>query len=155
MALQDKAYDMGMAKAGQILKGLHSNFAGHCAPVKDNSVSVGCFVQNDGKFVKGANGVAITGKIMGIAIAGTYITSDVSTQAYPTENIAFFANKGCIAIETTSPAKSGQYVFLKNADGVLAFGDSETLADHTYTGFRVVYGTDDQGTEPRIIGVEA
>ena len=155
MALQDKAHDMGAAKAGQILKGLHSNFAGHCAPVKDNSVCVGCFVQNDGKFVKGASGVAITGKIMGIAIAGTYITSDVSTQVYPTENIAFFANKGCIAIETETPAKVGQYVFLKTADGELAFGDSETLADHTYTGFRVVYGTGDAVTYPEIIGVEA
>lgn len=155
MALQDKAYDMGMAKPGQILKGLHSNFAGHCAPVKDDSVSVGCFVQTDGKFVKGASGVAITGKIAGIAIASGYVTSDVARQTYPTENITFFANKGCIAIETENLAKAGQYVFLKNADGALAFGDSETLADHTYTGFRVVYGTGDQVTTPEIIGVEA
>ena len=48
----------------------------------------------------------------------------------------------------------GQYVFLKNSDGSLVFGDTKTKAEHTFTGFRVVYGTNGTVTGTQIIGVE-
>ena len=46
-----------------------------------------------------------------------------------------------VYIETKSPAKVGQYVFLKDDNGTLVFDDTETKADHTFTGFKVVKGT--------------
>ena len=145
---------MGVAKAGQILKGLHSDYLEFSAPTKDTSVCVGCFVQTDGKFIKGASGNAISGKIVGIAIANEYFSGVENGNTYPANVNVSFAYQGCIAIETKSEANVGQYVFLKTDDGTLAFGDTKTKEQHTYTGFRVVYGTNGSVTEPQIIGVE-
>ena len=145
---------MGAAKAGQILKGLHSDYLEFSAPTKDTSVCVGCFVQTDGKFIKGVKGGTITGKIVGIAIANEYFSGVENSNAYPANINATFAYQGCIAIETSTQANVGQYVFLKNDDGTLAFDDTKTKGEHTYTGFRVVYGTNGNVTEPQIIGVE-
>ena len=145
---------MGVAKAGQILKGLHSDYLEFSAPTKDTSVCVGCFVQTDGKFIKGASGHAISGKIVGIAIANEYFSGVENSNAYPANVNVSFAYQGCIAIETSTQANVGQYVFLKNDDGTLAFDDTKTKEQHTYTGFRVVYGTNGSVTGTQIIGVE-
>ena len=145
---------MGVAKPGQILKGLHSSFLPFSAETKDTSVRIGCFVQTDGKFIKGASGSQITGKIAGIAIANEYFSGVENSDAYPANVNATFAYQGCISIETKTQANVGQYVFLKNSDGSLAFGDTKTKAEHTFTGFRVVYGTNGSVTGTQIIGVE-
>ena len=145
---------MGVAKPGQILKGLHSDFLPFSAETKDTSVCVGQFVQTDGKFIKGASGDAISGKIVGIAIANEYFSGVENSDAYPANVNATFAYQGCIAIETKTQANVGQYVFLKNSDGSLVFNDNKTLASHTFTGFRVVYGTNGSVTGTQIIGVE-
>ena len=145
---------MGVAKPGQILKGLHSDFLPFSAETKDTSVCVGQFVQTDGKFIKGASGNAISGKIAGIAIANEYFSGVENSDAYPANVNATFAYQGCIAIETKTQANVGQYVFLKNSDGSLVFNDNKTLASHTFTGFRVVYGTNGSVTGTQIIGVE-
>ena len=145
---------MGAAKAGQILKGLHSDYLEFSAPTKDDSVRVGEFVQTDGKFIKGASGNAISGKIVGIAIANEYFSGVENSNAYPANVNVSFAYQGCIAIETSTQANVGQYVFLKNDDGSLAFGDTKTKEQHTFTGFRVVYGTNGSVTGTQIIGVE-
>ena len=145
---------MGAAKAGQILKGLHSSFLPFSAETKDTSVRIGCFVQADGKFIKGASGSQITGKIVGIAIANEYFSGVENSDAYPANVNATFAYQGCISIETKTQANVGQYVFLKNSDGSLAFDDTKTKGEHTYTGFRVVYGTNGSVTGTQIIGVE-
>ena len=145
---------MGVAKAGQILKGLHSDYLEFSAPTKDDSVRVGEFVQTDGKFIKGVKGGTITGKIVGIAIANEYFSGVENSNAYPANVNVSFAYQGCIAIETKSEANVGQYVFLKTDDGTLAFDNAKTKEQHTYTGFRVVYGTNGSVTEPQIIGVE-
>ena len=145
---------MGAAKPGQILKGLYSDFLPFSAVTKDTSVCVGCFVQTDGKFIKGVKGSQITGKIVGIAIANEYFSGVENSNAYPANVNASFAYQGCISIETSTQANVGQYVFLKNDDGTLAFGDTKTKGEHTYTGFRVVYGTNGSVTEPQMIGVE-
>ena len=145
---------MGVAKPGQILKGLHSDFLPFSAETKDTSVCVGQFVQTDGKFIKGASGNAISGKIAGIAIANEYFSGVENSDAYPANVNATFAYQGCIAIETKTQANVGQYVFLKNSDGSLVFNDTKTKEQHTYTGFRVVYGTNGSVTGTQIIGVE-
>lgn len=145
---------MGVAKPGQILKGLHSSFLPFSAVTKDTSVRIGCFVQADGKFIKGASGNQITGKIVGIAIASEYFSGVENSDAYPANVNATFAYQGCIAMVSDKQANVGQYVFLKNDDGSLVFNDTKTKAEHTFTGFRVVYGTNGSVTEPQIIGVE-
>ena len=145
---------MGAAKAGQILKGLHSDYLEFSAPTKDDSVRVGEFVQTDGKFVKGVKGGTITGKIVGIAIANEYFSGVENSNAYPANVNVSFAYQGCIAIETSTQANVGQYVFLKNDDGSLAFDNTKTKEQHTFTGFRVVYGTNGSVTGTQIIGVE-
>ena len=145
---------MGVAKPGQILKGLHSNFSGFSAPVKENAnVKIGQFVQLDGKFAKGVAG-GVSSKIAGVVVANEYFSGVENSDAYPANVNVFFINKGCIAIETTKDAKAGQYVFIKNDDGTLAFGDSDTLESHTYTGFIVVYGASNV-TDKAIIGIQA
>lgn len=154
--LQSKVQAMGMAKAGQVLKGLHSNFMGYSSPAKDDTCCVGCFVQHDGKFVKGASGKAITGKIAGVAISNEYVSNgNVDTNVFPANHNIFYLTKGCVAIEAKSVAKVGQYVFLKNSDGELVFNDTDTLIDHTFTGFRVAFGTGTSVTKPEVIGIEA
>ena len=145
---------MGVAKPGQILKGLHSDFLPFSAVTKDTSVRIGCFVQTDGKFIKGASGSQITGKIAGIAIANEYFSGVENSNAYPANVNVSFAYQGCIAIETSTQANVGQYVFLKNDDGSLVFDNAKTKEQHTYTGFRVVYGTNGSVTGTQIIGVE-
>ena len=152
--MQKTVVAMGVAKPGQILKGLHSDFLPFSAATKDTSVRIGCFVQTDGKFIKGASGSQITGKIAGIAIANEYFSGVENSDAYPANVNATFAYQGCVAIETKTQANVGQYVFLKNSDGSLVFGDTKTKAEHTFTGFRVVYGTNGSVTGTQIIGVE-
>lgn len=130
-----------LGSAGDIVKGLHSYFTAFQYPAKDNSVCVGCFVQLDGDFVKGASGNPVTGKILGIAIKDRFIGGDAPTAIYRPNDIVSVMVKGCIFIETEAPAKVGQYVFLKTDNGTLAFDDTDTKADYTYTGFRVAKGT--------------
>lgn len=139
---QNQVYSkQALGSAGDIVKGLHSYFTAFQYPAKDNSVCVGCFVQLDGDFVKGASGNAITGKILGVAIKEHFIGGDAPTAIYRPNDIVSVMVKGCIFIETEAVAKVGQYVFLKTDNGTLAFDDTKEKADHTYTGFRVAIGT--------------
>ena len=57
------------------------------------------------------------------------------------ENCAVL-NEGSIFIETSLQAKKGQYVFLKTDDGTLAFYNTNTQSNYTYTGFRVSKGNE-------------
>lgn len=142
--LQKQVYGkLALGSAGQIVKGLHSYFTAFQYPAKNNSVCVGCFVQLDGDFVKGASGNAITGKILGVAIKDHFISGDAPTAIYRPNDIVSVMVKGCIFIETEAVAKVGQYVFLKTDNGALAFDDSKEKADYTYTGYRVAIGTGD------------
>lgn len=142
--MQNKVTGMGVGSAGQIAKGLHSYFMAFHAPVKeDNSVCAGCFVQldADGKHIKGASGVAISGKIVGVALKDQYISATDNTAIFKKNDIVTYLTKGCVFIETKTPAKQGQYVFLKNDNGSLVFDNAKTKENHTYTGFQVVLGT--------------
>ena len=141
--IPNKVNPMGVGVAGQIAKGLHSYSMLFHGTAKDDSVCVGCFVQatdNEG-IVKGASGNAIDHKILGVAIKDQYISATKNTAIYAPNDLVTYLTKGVVYIETKSTAKEGQFVFLKNDNGTLVFDDTETKADHTFTGFKVVKGT--------------
>lgn len=139
----NKAQALG--SAGQISKAFHNYCNTFSAVATDDKVSVGCFVQvgaNDGE-VKGASGVAVTGKILGVVVKDKYISS-CGTEAVNTykvgDNVTIL-NAGNIFIEVESEAKVGQYVHLVKATGALSFDDNiDNGGTKTYTGFRVSVG---------------
>ena len=143
--MQKKVYkEMGVGSAGEIAKGFHSYLMLFHGSVKENdNVCAGCFVQTtdvDG-IVKGASGNAIDHPIFGVVVKDHFISAPNNTATFNKENEVTILYKGAIFIETKTPAKVGQYVFLKNDDGALVFGDTDTKDDHTYTKFKVAKGT--------------
>lgn len=136
-----------LGSAGQISKAFHNYCNTFSAVATDENVCVGCFVQagaKDGEVV-GASGQAITANILGVVVKDKYISSN-GTEAvhiYRKGDNVTILNAGNIFIEVETEATQGQYVFLKDANGALAFGDTNTLTDHTYTGFRVSVGNAD------------
>ena len=141
--MQTKVNPMGVGTAGQIVKGIHNYCMLFHGSAKDDSVCVGCFVQatDTEGIIKGASGNAIDNKILGVVIKDQYITAGDNTAIYKPNDVATYLTKGVVYIETKTPAKEGQFVFLKNDNGTLVFADTETKADHTFTGFIVVKGT--------------
>lgn len=141
--MQTKVNPMGVGTAGQIVKGIHNYSMLFHGSVKDDSVCVGCFVQatDTEGIIKGASGNAIDNKILGVVIKDQYITAGDNTAIYKPNDVATYLTKGVVYIETKTPAKEGQFVFLKNDNGTLVFADTDTKADHTFTGFKVVKGT--------------
>ena len=147
-----------LGSAGQISKAFHNYCNTFSAVATDENVSVGCFVQagaNDGE-VKGASGVAVTGKILGVVVKDKYISS-CGTEAVDTyrvgDNVTIL-NAGNIFIEVKAAAKVGQYVHLVKATGVLSFDDAiDTGGTKTYTGFRVSKGNQAPYTADGIIEI--
>lgn len=141
--MQTKINPMGVGTAGQIVKGILNYCMLFHGSAKDDSVCVGCFVQatdTDG-IIKGASGNAIDHKILGVVIKDQYITAGDNTAIYKPNDAVTYLTRGVVYIETKTPAKAGQYVFLKNDNGTLVFGDTNTKENHAYTGFKVVKGT--------------
>lgn len=130
--------------AGEVAKGLHSYNLTQTYPLADSSVVAGGFVQEAQGGVKGASGVAVAGKILGVCLKDHYTGTFAGNEIYPHPDNVAVLSKGAVYIETESPAKVGQFVFIKTDNGTLAFGDTKELADHTYTGFKVLIGTGDQ-----------
>ena len=135
-----------LGSAGQISKAFHNYCNTFSAIATDENVCVGCFVQagdKDGE-VKGASGVAITGKILGVVVKDKYISS-CGTEAVNTykvgDNVTIL-NAGNIFIEAKAAAKVGQYVHLVKATGALSFDETIDTSGSTkvYTGFRVSKG---------------
>lgn len=147
-----------LGSAGQISKAFHNYCNTFSAVATDENVSVGCFVQagdNDGE-VKGASGVAVTGKILGVVVKDKYISS-CGTEAVNTykvgDNVTVL-NAGNIFIEAKAQAKVGQYVHLSNAAGALSFDDTiDNGGTKTYTGFRVSVGNSAPYTTNGIIEI--
>lgn len=127
--------------AGHIAQGRGSYFntiSGICA---DDKVEVGYFVQRgdkEGEF-KGVKGVAVT-KVAGVAIFDNFQSANGSSATKEKGANVTVLNEGSVFIETTSQATAGQFVFVKNDNGDLAFDNTNTKADHTFTGFIVVKG---------------
>lgn len=138
-----------LGNVGQISKANHSFCNVIPAIAADDFVKVGSFVQSTASAtneneVIGASGKAISGSILGVVVRDSLKVAADSTATLAVkkgENCAILT-EGSIFIETSLQAKKGQYVFLKDADGTLAFDDAATKASHTYTGFRVSKGND-------------
>ena len=141
--------NQALGNVGQISKAHHSFCNVIPAIAADENVRVGSFVQsktsptNENEVV-GASGKQITGSILGVVVRDSLKVAGDSTATLAVkkgENCAILT-EGSIFIETSLQAKKGQYVFLKDADGTLAFDDTATKASHTYTGFRVSKGNE-------------
>lgn len=141
--------NQALGNVGQISKAHHSFLNVIPAIAADDFVKVGSFVQssttatNENEVI-GASGKAISGSILGVVVRDSLKVTGDSTPTLEVkkgENCAVL-NEGSIFIETSLQAKKGQYVFLKTDDGTLAFDNTATKANHTYTGFRVSKGND-------------
>ena len=141
--------NQALGNVGQISKAHHSFCNVIPAIAADENVRVGSFVQsktsptNENEVI-GASGVAISGSILGVVVRDSLKVAGDSTATLAVkkgENCAILT-EGSIFIETSLQAKKGQYVFLKDADGTLAFDNAATKASHTYTGFRVSKGNE-------------
>ena len=141
--------NQALGNVGQISKAYHSFCNVIPAIAADENVRVGSFVQsktsptNENEVI-GASGVAISGSILGVVVRDSLKVAGDSTPTLAVkkgENCAVL-NEGSIFIETSLQAKKGQYVFLKDADGTLAFDNAATKASYTYTGFRVSKGNE-------------
>lgn len=141
--------NQALGNVGQISKAHHSFLNVVPAIAADDFVKVGSFVQSSSTAtneneVIGASGKQITGSILGVVVRDSLKVAGDSTPTLEVkkgENCAVL-NEGSIFIETSLQAKKGQYVFLKDADGTLAFDNTATKASHTYTGFRVSKGNE-------------
>ena len=150
MSFQKQVYlNQALGNVGQISKANHSFCNVIPAIAADENVRVGSFVQsktsptNENEVI-GASGKAISGSILGVVVRDSLKVAGDSTATLAVkkgENCAVL-NEGSIFIETSLQAKKGQYVFLKDDDGTLAFDDTATKASHTYTGFRVSKGNE-------------
>lgn len=131
-----------LGSAGRISKAIHSYLNTFEAIAGDDKVKVGCFVQKGAKEgeVKGASGVAITEKVLGVVVKNHYISNEAQTDTYKQGDNVTILNAGNIFIETDKEAKIGQYVHLVTATGALSFEDTITNESKTYTGFRVSRG---------------
>ena len=141
--------NQALGNVGQISKAHHSFLNVIPAIAADDFVKVGSFVQsktsptNENEVI-GASGKAITGSILGVVVRDSLKVAGDSTATLAVkkgENCAILT-EGSIFIETSLQAKKGQYVFLKDADGTLAFYDTTTQSNYTYTGFRVSKGNE-------------
>ena len=141
--------NQALGNVGQISKAHHSFLNVIPAIAADDFVKVGSFVQsstsatNENEVI-GASGKAISGSIVGVVVRDSLKVAADSTATLVVkkgENCAVL-NEGSIFIEVNAIAKKGQYVFLKDADGSLAFDNSATKASYTYTGFRVSKGNE-------------
>ena len=141
--------NQALGNVGQISKAHHSFCNVIPAIAADEFVKVGSFVQsstsatNENEVV-GASGKAISGSILGVVVRDSLKVAGDSTPTLEVkkgENCAILT-EGSIFIEVNAIAKKGQYVFLKDDDGTLAFDNSATKASYTYTGFRVSKGNE-------------
>lgn len=131
-----------VGSAGNIYKAEHSFYTSVQGLVIDDITKVGSFVQAGTKEdeVTMASGVAIATPIIGVVVKEKLRNSAVETDLVEKGNNVTVLTEGYIYIATSLVATQGQYVFLKTADGTLAFGNASTLAGHTYTGFKVDIG---------------
>ena len=141
--------NQALGNVGQISKAHHSFCNVIPAIAADEFVKVGSFVQsktsptNENEVI-GASGKQITGSILGVVVRDSLKVAGDSTPTLAVkkgENCAILT-EGSIFIEVNAIAKKGQYVFLKDDDGTLAFDNSATKTSHTYTGFRVSKGNE-------------
>ncbi|WP_291952739.1 hypothetical protein [Campylobacter sp.] len=159
MNFQKKSYaKLALGSPGDILKGYHNNCSTWWGYTADANVKAGGFVQtkanptNENEII-GASGKAITGTILGVATKNTFISScNEATTTFPQNNNVEYLSVGTIVVGAESQvAKKGQYVFLKNDTGAIAFDDNATKSGYTLTKFRVLIGN--SKTEAGVVAI--
>lgn len=113
-----------------------------------NPISPGDFVvgnvDNTTKSVKYAS--LSKGSIDGKPILGVVIENSLKAAAFsrnariPSGHNITVIKHGAVWIKATAEAKEGDWVYLKKADGSLAFDKLDTKADHFNTRFQVIDG---------------
>lgn len=144
MAFQNQAFKtQAIGNAGQISR--TSPYSVTYGIAADELIKVGQFVQsnpnatNENEIIS-TQGKAISGNLIGVAVKDKYISSVGDTDIYQKgDNVTILTSGSCF-IETSLAALKGQYVFIKNSDGSVAFGNNQTIANFTYTGFIVSIG---------------
>ena len=149
MAFQTQAFQkQALGSAGQISK--TSPYVTTYGVVADEGVKVGAFVQskagatNENEVV-GVSGKAISGNLIGVVVKNKLISSVTETDTYKKGDTVAILTSGSCFIETELAALKGQYVFIKNSDGSVAFGNNSSIANFTYTGFIVSVGNPSAG----------
>ena len=136
----------GIGKAGAISRSGQLAIDTRAAICNDGKIYAGAFVQlagdfndNDAISVNLATGEAISKHIIGVALF-EYVGTCNNTNGiinYPKGHAFNVITHGNVFIETKTQAKTGDYVFLKNDNGELAFDTTKEKADYIFTGWRV------------------
>lgn len=159
MLQKEVRQNLGRAVAGDISRAVHSYYLPEGAVVGDANVCAGCFVKSKNNaegLVFGASGEVFTPaseRILGVCIRDHLRISPTPTLGYAEGDEVQYLIKGAIWIEVETSATFGQFVFIKNADGSLVFNDTDTLADHTFTGFKVSIGGTTSNNNPIMIEI--
>lgn len=149
MSFQTQSYaKQALGNAGEISKGFHNFCNTESIIVADSNVCVGCFVQSktdatNEREAVGANGNAITGRILGVVIRD-HLTSEcvASNGGYlvlPKGSNAHIITNGSVFIKCEAIAKKGQLVCLNKTTGALVFSNNVATTD-IFTGFVVSVG---------------
>lgn len=136
-----------VGSAGQIYQSDHAYMNTVEKVVVDDVTFVGAFVQsatNAGE-CKLATGTAITGTILGVVVKDELRNSTSDTALVLKGSNQTILNVGNIYIEADGVVAEDYYVFLNTTTGALAFNATNTLASHTYTGFKVAIGNSTTG----------
>lgn len=133
---------MGLGFAGQIAKANHAYLNTVERIIVDDVTRVGTFVQSNGNKneATATEGVALTGNIIGVVVKNDYRNNATDTDLVLKGTNQTIIVEGNCYIETSLVANQDQYVFINDTTGAVAFNDTATLADHTYTGWRVEIG---------------
>ena len=134
---------MALGSAGAVAKGLHSYFMSEHS-VASGDIKVGNFVQTDITKTDCIKDVTagVTGKIVGVALKGAYKDAVNTTDSYSAgENVEYII-KGAVFVKSPVVATKNQFVFVNTSTGALNVSNTNTLASHTYTGFKVLIGCD-------------
>ena len=105
--------------------------------------------------VKGASGVAVDSKVLGVVVKDHYLSSESETITFKAGDNVTILNAGNIFIEAKSEAKIGQYIHISKTDGTLTFDETidTTGVSKVYTGFRVSKGNQAPYTADGIIEI--
>lgn len=144
---KDINFYQAIGNAGDVVKASHSYLLTEDY-IAGSDCQVGTFVQRGDKEkeVKQATGTQVTGEILGVCLKTNFINSEVTTNAYKAGSNVFILNRGQVYMNFTGATKNGQFIFLKTDDGSLVLNDTSILANHTYTGFRIVAGGNPSAT---------
>lgn len=130
-----------IGSAGEVVKASHSYMLTEDY-IATSDCEIGTFLQRGakGKEATQATGKPITSDILGVCVKTNFVNSEATTNTYKAGANVFVLERGQIFMNFSTATKNGQYVFLNEADGSLAVGDTSIKSGYRYTGFRIVDG---------------